>query len=407
MASNNTSRREDKSITEIVRDCVREELNLQRSGSNSSLLLRTRNLISNSARSASVQIGNSLTTNGSNPPTNSASSSTSRQTSQHSSQIFRPANTTTAPGHPWRFKKGKQKMPKQQEFTPKAIHLLDMYTPPCDSDEEPGCSNQFVPDYTLKDEDVLLKGYFELGNAQSEVEIRESICEVLRQRFPLIECQHFDFVKRDRNKIITPVVNKSMTWDFKHIKELCGQGKLYVRLNVRQESLQILSVNEVSSDDEDTKSDEELMQGSVISAKPAKRVCSGTSVVESNTGTPTEQATPISAFSNRRDTSTKLPTASSTASNNASGVSDKERLRELVPYATEKQLDKALAENYTLSGAANALFQDTAGSSSDIPGEKLSSSDDEEDLTMATVTKKLSKKLSGNHIYVTLMIHIF
>ena len=85
---------------------------------------------------------------------------------------------------------------------------------------------------------ILLKGYFELGAGQSESEIRKSITQVLEQRFPFVRPDHLDFVKRERNKVTTPVVNKSLEWNYKHVKELCGQGKLYVRLNVLREVIE-------------------------------------------------------------------------------------------------------------------------------------------------------------------------
>ena len=61
----------------------------------------------------------------------------------------------------------------------------------------------------------------------------------MEQRFPLITPKFFDFVKRERNTITTPVVKNSHKWDFQQVKELCGQGKLYVRLNVDAEALKV------------------------------------------------------------------------------------------------------------------------------------------------------------------------
>ena len=40
-----------------------------------------------------------------------------------------------------------------------------------------------------------------------------------------------------------PVVKENHKWNFKHVTHLCGTGRLYVRLNVAQETL-------VTSDDE-------------------------------------------------------------------------------------------------------------------------------------------------------------
>ena len=45
----------------LRRECVRNEIALQRSGSNTSLLMRTRDLIASSARSASREVTNSIT----------------------------------------------------------------------------------------------------------------------------------------------------------------------------------------------------------------------------------------------------------------------------------------------------------------------------------------------------------
>lgn len=46
---------------------------------------------------------------------------------------------------------------------------------------------------------------------------------------------NFEFVKVLGKRVSTPVVADGYNWDFKHVKNLCGQGKLYVRLNKQQE----------------------------------------------------------------------------------------------------------------------------------------------------------------------------
>ena len=58
-------------------------------------------------------------------------------------------------------------------------------------------------------------------------------------------------MKRDRNKVTTPVVNKSFKWNYKHLKELSGQGKIYVRLNIDREII------ELNPDPQDMSSDED------------------------------------------------------------------------------------------------------------------------------------------------------
>lgn len=94
-----------------------------------------------------------------------------------------------------------------QELHPKAVHLLDK---PKDLDGK--C---FVPDCAVTDNTILLKGYFELWKGQLESEIRESITEILKQRFPFVRPDHFDFVKQERKKVTTPIVRKSLEWNYK------------------------------------------------------------------------------------------------------------------------------------------------------------------------------------------------
>lgn len=67
------------------------------------------------------------------------------------------------------------------------------------------------------------------------------------KKFPLICKDNFDFVKRDRNTISTPVVKEDHKWDYAHVKHLCGAGKLYVRLNVSKDVL-VSEIKEIGED---------------------------------------------------------------------------------------------------------------------------------------------------------------
>ena len=172
-------------LVNIVRECVRSEIELQRSGreGNANLLARTRDLIASSARSASRDVANSLS-----PAAGTGSASSSAQSVFSGSpgtstgvsgsySVGRPTTAVTSTKrpatsqHPWRLKKGKQKK-LQQEFYPKAVHLLDK---PADEHKEP---DNYIPDYSIRDDMTLLKCYIEIGTLQTETEIRESITEV-------------------------------------------------------------------------------------------------------------------------------------------------------------------------------------------------------------------------------------
>ena len=59
----------------------------------------------------------------------------------------------------------------------------------------------------------------------------------------------FDFVKRERNTILTPLEKENHLWDYAHVKHLCGAGKLYVRLNICKNV-----ISDTSSDDSDSTS---------------------------------------------------------------------------------------------------------------------------------------------------------
>ena len=102
-------------------------------------------------------------------------------------------------------------------------------------------------EYAIKDEMILLKEEFDLESDGDEASIQSELRKVFLNKFPLIRANYFDFVKRDRNTICTPVVKKGDTWDYAHVKHLCGSGKLYVRLNVSKDIMK----------DEDTGSDDE------------------------------------------------------------------------------------------------------------------------------------------------------
>ncbi|RMX51820.1 hypothetical protein pdam_00021966 [Pocillopora damicornis] len=144
--------------------------------------MRTRNLIASSAQSASREMTNSIAP-GIVPSFPATATSVPSSSSSFHTGKKRPAGATN---HPWRFK---------------AVHLLDK---PKDLDED-----GFVPDCAVTDNMILLKSYFELGTGQSESKFRESITEILKQP------DHFDFVKRERNKVTTPIVRKSLEWNYK------------------------------------------------------------------------------------------------------------------------------------------------------------------------------------------------
>ena len=87
-----------------------------------------------------------------------------------------------------------------------------------------------------------------LKSTDSEDEIRAELTSLFKVKLPLTIKKDFDFIRRERNIITTPIVKAEHQWDFKHVKQLCGQGNLYARRNVIKD---VLTDNEKAEDFDD------------------------------------------------------------------------------------------------------------------------------------------------------------
>ena len=219
------------SLREEIRASVREELQrIERTPnqtSNANLVERTRSLIEASATSASHSLARNESLRNNQSSRNSPLASTPRLSS----------NKRPAPGHPLRFtgKKTKQKASNTvtPQIVPKTVYLID------------NVDSQHKSDYSLTESMILVKGECDLKSTDSQDEIRAELTSLFKVKLPLITKKDFDFVRRERNTITTPIVKSEHQWDFKHVKQLCEQGKLYVRLNVIKD---ILTDNEKAED---------------------------------------------------------------------------------------------------------------------------------------------------------------
>ena len=90
---------------------------------------------------------------------------------------------------------------------------------------------------TIKDEMIVLRGEFDLISDHTEDNIRSELVEAFKSKFHLITKSDFNFVKGERNTIIQPIVKSGHKWDFVHVKNLCGQGKLHVQLTSPSEAI--------------------------------------------------------------------------------------------------------------------------------------------------------------------------
>ena len=226
------------SIEEQVRICVREELASQSRGNPGvqSLVQRTRQLINASASSAAGRLSGT------------AIASQNNGRNEFSGGRETPKRANTVPAHSLRFKQKAAKAPTAKVQVPKSVYLLRV------PDEE----------YGLIDNMIILKGQFDLSPESSEDDIRTELVSLFKTKLPLVTNFDFDFVRRDRNTISVPVVKENHKWDFKHVKHLCGTGRLYVRLNVPEYTLE--------SPDEETESVESVCEETGMSSQQASQL---------------------------------------------------------------------------------------------------------------------------------------
>ena len=192
----------------------------RRSSGQQSLIQRTRQLISSSVSSVSKDLSSSGNTNGSGGiliqgRSNVSAGQPIHIQSSNVSGIKRPQNV---PKNNWRPKKRKTGQCRPPKTVTKSVYLLEESDVP---DEE----------YSLLKDMILLKGQCELSPNFNEKQIRDELVSLFVTKFPYITAPDFDFVKRERNTISKPIVKEDHKWDFKHVKNLCGNGRLYARLN--------------------------------------------------------------------------------------------------------------------------------------------------------------------------------
>ena len=89
----------------------------------------------------------------------------------------------------------------------------------------------------LVDSIIILKGECDLYCHADESGIRSELVKLFKTKLPFIANKDFDFARRDGNTISIPLVKEDHVWDFKHVKHLCGTGRLYLRLNVCKDTL--------------------------------------------------------------------------------------------------------------------------------------------------------------------------
>lgn len=137
----------------------------------------------------------------------------------------------SSPNHQDRILSGKGKKRKAQDDKESIFEIVVLKK----NEDAFKDEDTLKEEYIFCEQMVVLSGMINLKSSMTELEIRKIIEKSLKGKLPLLNFNDFKFVKRDRNKIITPCVEKDFKWNFAQIKRLVGQGKLYVRLtsNIR------------------------------------------------------------------------------------------------------------------------------------------------------------------------------
>lgn len=248
-----------------------------------------------------------------------------------------PNQRLTAPGHPYRPLRRRAQKQKKATVTPKAVHVIEarekLRSNMSDSEAEDGTEESTL---SFRDSMVVLKGEFDLVSDHTEDQIRQELTDVFRTKLPLIGKNDFEFVKRDRQTIVRPAVKQGHKWDFRHVKNLCGQGRLYVQLKIPSHDLVDIPGSN-PNDDLATQASPSLLASSYST--------SSTSHATFVASQPNLMASMQPSGSNH----VAIPVEQST---NDSQV---EELKAIFPSIPVKQLVNALQTHETVAAAAEAL----------------------------------------------------
>ena len=154
-----------------------------------------------------------------------------------------------------KFNQSKEDIPKRES---KWVYVLEAW------DENQG--TKLLDDCSFKDKLVVCKAQIEFLSSFCEDQVRNEIASVIKNRIPNIGSSDFHFVKRDRFTLSVPVVKEGHKWNFENVKQLCGQGIVYVRLNRSKKSFATeLNVNENEISDGEILEDGDINDDVIIS----------------------------------------------------------------------------------------------------------------------------------------------
>ena len=161
------------SVEDVVRRCVREELNTRGNVTSQTLVNRTRNLIRSSASFSARQLGE----------TGEQQSASTSEFSRNAPAMSARAHDRSASltGHPLRNRKAPSSKQKVH-VVPKTVFLLDQVNLNADDEEDLEDDSQ-NDEYTIKEEMILVKGEFDLLTGADEQTIRQELKDYSKSNF--------------------------------------------------------------------------------------------------------------------------------------------------------------------------------------------------------------------------------
>ena len=84
--------------------------------------------------------------------------------------------------------------------------------------------------YHLTNDQILGHAEVDFTTEDSEDTVRAKIGQAIEQLAGGIKPDDFEFVKVQSKRVSVPLVGTGHKWDFKYVKNLYGQGKIFIRL---------------------------------------------------------------------------------------------------------------------------------------------------------------------------------
>ena len=134
----------------------------------------------------------------------------------------------------------------------------------------------------LKKEMVTERGMFTLSEQDCEAQVREKIASTLKEKYSVIGPNDFEFVKVTQKRISILHLSKQTEYNYDVVKELVGQGLLYIRIKVGFEF--VVNENHASN------SDSELLQVGAQETSTIPSNSNGTSGIVPGTSDGTSSA---------------------------------------------------------------------------------------------------------------------